>query len=204
MVNTAVSISENNTRKTRMLKMLDVGKTSKYYILSAFAGVSSAGSISAFSSNIVQGASNSQRIGDVIEITHMDLQLSWAFGDAFNRVRTLIIYVPGKTAINTVGDVLANGPLTGVGPDCFSFVQMGLLRMGAEVLYDNRAQVSQYWQPVQEDTIRIKINKKFVYQPSLTPSQNGEIFIVYISDSSVAPHPTAVQQGRVYFRDVTI
>jgi hypothetical protein len=167
-----------------------------------FVSVSNAGLLSPVSSNFAQGLGQAQRIGDSIDITHIDLKIGWQYGDVFNRGRTILLYCPGTPGTPVVTTYLQNGPLA-VAPDPFSFLMPGLVQSGVIVLYDNMFDVSQNYRPTQEDFVRIKVGRRFTYAPGTTTSINGEIYFLHISDSSAAPHPGAILNANFYFRDVT-
>ncbi len=152
------------------------------------------------SSTIGQGTSTTQRIGDTIELDHMDLKYSWSYADAFNRCRLMVIWQPGFASAPTVSTFLQNGPSGS--PDFLSFPPTALFRNGARVLYDEVVEVAQNWQSTQQRFLRIPIKQRITYNSGATTSLNGEIYFLSISDSSIGPNPIISMAARVYFRDV--
>jgi hypothetical protein len=156
-----------------------------------------------FSPLVSQGLATNNRIGDKIMLTNLEIKYSITAADQYNLVRVILIRVigVGNGIATTMGDFYDNGP-SGV-PDVYSMSYPYLQKATYQVLADNTDVVcAQSPNLTVFREFGIPMNFTIDYQYSTTTSRNGELVLIYLSDSSIAPNPQLNLNAVVWFRDL--
>lgn len=148
-------------------------------------GVSTGGAVVAPLSGIDQGPANNERVGCTLKLLSHRLNVSWDLGDSVNNVRWLMLYT--YAPILAVTDLFNN----------YSSMDVNATldrRVVSRVILDRRASMNSFY--AGQRTTKLfqdyrKDSKKIVYEENLTNTiTRGHFYLVYLSDSSIAPNPT--------------
>lgn len=154
-----------------------------------------------FGGAITQGIAAIQRVGDRININRVDGRLHMVVADTTNLMRVCIIYVKGYDIGGSFTNFFANG--TSGSPDVTSQFQPYGRGQAFEVMYDrtfNLCAQASNTQIVAD--FSCYVNRPIAYQPASPVSLAGNLYLIAMSDSSVAPHPLLAGTTRLYFSDL--
>lgn len=155
-------------------------------------GISNTGTIYSLSSTIAQGTSSLQRIGKEIALNTMIFRATARAIDTINSIRMIIFQFnrPGAPVVADVIQDTASVPwLSPINRDNTDFIT---------VLRDNLFTLSLVSNEVEHYKTYIKLKSKAQWNES-SVSDKGNIFMLVISDSSVATHPDFSFSSRVRF-----
>jgi hypothetical protein len=152
----------------------------------------------------VQGTTSETRTGDQITIEYLEVNFGSFYADNTNQLRVMLLQFHGPQATGfNLGNILANGPSTT--PDPLSLYVPYITNETFSVLYD-KLFVLNINSSLAQQCVRIKRLvpkiKKMGFTANTNSALQGQIFLVYISDSGVTPHPTLQFTCRTWFRDV--
>lgn len=162
-------------------------------------GVSTAGNIFQIG-EIAQGVSHDQRIGNQVELLTTNLRYMWALGDTgYNNGRLAIIKTRGPLAtLSSAFETTSFGTFGGV----YASWDYDIVE---KVYYDHNTSMNQ----LVSGARRQVFNKEYVKTPmelkfdtSVATSQLDFIYIVCVSDSLLAPHPSLNLVARTRYTDV--
>jgi hypothetical protein len=152
---------------------------------------------------IPQGLAADQRIGDKIMLTQAEIKYSITAADQYNLVRVILIRVigVGNGIATTMGDFFDNGP-SGV-PDVYSMSYPYLHNASYQVLFDNTDVVVLNSPNLTVNrSFGIPLNYPIDYQYSTTTNRAGELVLIWLSDSTLAPNPQLNMNLVVWFKDL--
>jgi len=163
-------------------------------------GVTNTGIYYSLAGAIGQGTASTARIGDIVFINRCDLRLSIQAGDTNNQVRAILLYSV-EPVITSPYDYLDNGPSAAY--DILSYWKPYLDGNVINVLYDKTWTLTDgaETQYVHEE-ISIPINKRIVYAFGTNTPLSGALYLMFFSDSGLAPHPQVNLNPRWWFRDL--
>ena len=123
--------------------------------------------------------------------------------DTTNLIRTTVVYVKGFDIGGTFSNFFANG-ISGA-PDVTSqFLPYGRGK-AFEVLYDKTTNLTANGSNAQIiQDISIPINRTITYQVGSPVSLAGNVYLLLMSDSNAAPHPSFKGTTRLYFKSITL
>jgi len=173
------------------------------YILGSFSGSVSNTAIVTPIAMPGYGTGSQNRVGDDIEIDHIDLRYFWYRGDpTYNVCRFTILQMKGDHGVPLAGELFAGGVYAPV--DVTSVLYP--YAPGREFL------------TIMDETFILQVNsdkserffsKKIIPKIKRTPFTpgtynpfNGLLVFVFMSDSGAIPHPTLDLVSNVWFRDV--
>lgn len=152
-------------------------------------------------SAIAQGDGDTNRNGDQLTLTSYELKYNWVQADTTNLVRTIIFqWLPNTSAgAPTVGSVLIAAPLgTATAPLA---VYDHDNRYNFRILYDKLHRLDAA-HVIQGNEIMITkfARNRIQFNGGATTGSN-RIYILIISDSAAAAHPTFYYDNKINFRD---
>ena len=153
---------------------------------------------------IAQGTTDGQRIGDKVKLRGIRLQMILNIGDVTQHIRIMIVQFRGNTqtaGAPTIGQVLVPTTLGTINAPIANRVWD--LTQQFNVLYDKIYTLEGVSKPVVHirRTISIKYAKRLIsYYQALTTGAN-KIYLMMVSDSGAATHPTAQFQIRLMYDD---
>lgn len=167
--------------------------------LTAYTTIDFNGSITNISA-VPQGDTDLSRDGDELYIRSMTVKFNWIVGDATNLVRTIVFQwlnnstptVSGTTGVlNAVG--LVGSPLEPYIHDQRSYFR---------ILYDKTFQLTtNHSQQMGTAYITKFPRKKISYSASGTTIVNGGLWLIFLSDSGAANHPSVIYKAKLNFID---
>jgi len=183
---------KNILYKNLELKSFDVGGNPT---------VSSAPSITKWFS-IPQGTGNSQRIANEITASHIMLSYSCLVGDAQNTIRFILFqwHDDDLSATPTAADILFLASSNDYTNAMYSFDN----RDKFKILYDKRHRVeaSGPGSVALAKNYRVKVPHKTIsYNGGGALTGKNMIYQLLVSDSTLTPHPTVMNCGRLLYRD---
>lgn len=162
--------------------------------------IDTTGIIIPLSPSIPQGFTESNRIGDIIQLKHLYFRYSLTYGDAYNVVRVLLIWQHGTPSTTpTLATFLDQGPSSA--PDVYSMSYPFLHGNQYEVLMDRSDVVQNPYQQIVDIAGNVPINRRIVYQYNTTTSLSGELWLVMLSDSSLTPNVRGIFNVSVTYSD---
>lgn len=152
---------------------------------------------------LAQGVGNSQRIGNQIDCSHMELSYELTTGDTTNVLRIIVFqWREDDIAIGPVyTDILyrpnSSVPYTNA---LYNFDNRGSYK----ILYDKK-----HFIDADNDVVSAFGHKKYIKIPHSKIDFNGAgattgknmIYVLSVSDSAAAAHPGFINQSRLYYRD---
>lgn len=154
--------------------------------------------------NIPQGTGNTQRIGNDINATHLELQYDITQADAFNRVRVIVFQwaLDDATAVPTINDILFVGAT-----NYFNALYNFDNRDKYKILHDRRyllenTSVGISSVPKSSPIYKLKIpHKQILFNGSGATTGRFMIYQLLCSDSASVPNPNVVTNIRLIYRD---
>jgi len=149
---------------------------------------------------VPQGVTEVTRIGDELLPKRLEIRMNFINADAYNMYRAIIFrWKQNDTVAPTVGGIIESS-----GPSTTQSVYVPLnvnTRSTFEVLYDKTFNTNAVSVANKFVKINLKLAKKKIeYSFSSTAGQN-KIYMLIISDSSTATHPTHIGYSRLIFTD---
>lgn len=168
----------------------------KYKDLGASDSVGITGTIQHLS-NIAQGSTYETHVGVQAKATSLQMRLTITAADSVNVVRIIIFrFFDGTTPVAT--DILQN-LVSSANLHPLSMLNMDN-RKTFQVLYDN-SYVVDTDDSILVDKFYIKRNMKLSWKED-NSRDVGHIYMLAISDSAIAAHPTLLWESRLRFTDV--
>lgn len=171
--------------------------------------------------NITQGASNFQRVGNEVTLSrirfHMTIAPSQGAGaDDYNRVRVIIFRWKEDDAINSptaINEILDNAS-SGAGLVGVDWPVNYQDRSDYEILYDkvhtlnpmfaftSAGAATTDWAQSDAKTIRVnkRLNHKVVFNGTATEG-HSKLYLLVMSDSSAPAHPSYGFAGQILYKD---
>lgn len=168
----------------------------KIYDVISYVSPTTAGIITDLST-ISQGVTAKDRVGDVIAPMYLDIRYVITDADTTQLFRVMIFKWHADDASDApqLNELLQDT----AGYGCISPLKWED-KERFTVLYDKRI-VIRLPSVIQEGhSKRIKISGKTNYNGSSTTG-SGHIYALFLSDSGVAPHPSILFYGRLYYKD---
>ena len=154
-----------------------------------------------FGGAVGQGLQVFQRIGDIIRISHVDFRIHMIVADVTNLLRFTLVYVHGFDIGAAFNNFFSNG-VSGA-PDVTSMFLPYARGKSFEVLYDRSYNLTQQSNNTQIITdFSVPVGRTISYQQSSPVSLAGNLYLIVMSDSSVAPHPNWQGTTRFWFSDL--
>jgi len=165
------------------------------------ATVDYAGTLDALSHKIVQGDSDTTRDGSEVTMTAVRMKGHWLLGDANNSCRVIIFQWNNNSALIApgVGDILTTFGAVGAAT-ALPFHNTNNFRILYDRIWELNAGAGQ---SVSFDfTLRGSRlgRKKILFNGSTVTCQNG-LYLLTISDSAAATHPSIIYDIRQEFKD---
>lgn len=192
------NVQPSKTFKTMVLKVLRGNIEPKYITASTTAQtVDWLGGLNSFT-DIVQGSAQTQRVGDELRLKSIDLRYQIACADTTQCMR-IIVFQWFQNTVPTVNNILYSNGTAQAPFGALNFEQ----RRNYRILYDRMHSLDIITEIQNGVHVRIwKIPKRnIVFTTTGTTVGNNKCYIYFISDSSVAPHPTLTWQIRVNYTD---
>jgi len=158
--------------------------------------------IATLSPLIIQGLQANQRIGDKIFLTQANFTYSITAGDNYNLVRVILLRVVGTPPSPiTMGDFFDNGP--SLAPDVYSQTYPYVHGKTYMVMYD-RTDVVCSASPnlTVHREFSVPLNFEIDYSASTNVSRAGDLVLITLSDSALAPNPQLNANLVVWYRDL--
>lgn len=197
------SFSKSNKQLKKVIKQVANQSGEKKYFTVYSGGPQTVDSIGVVTSisNIGQGDTDVTRDGDQVYLRSIELTWNAIVADTYNFLRLIIFqWMPASTP--TVSDILI--PATGNPEQNYQMPYNHDGRFNFRILYDRTLQVSQ-------DTYQSRqVTKKYIlkgfrhriqYQAGTTDG-NNKIYLLKISDSTAASHPTMMNVTKINFGDM--
>jgi hypothetical protein len=199
-------VISNNTQFTltndrKWLSLNEQQFRSKVYNYSQATTVAIGGNSYDLTGGIVQGNTVYQRVGDLVYLKRISFRSNFYQSDVVNLMRMILIYSPGIPS----GTSLATYLMPGVSgnPDITSFTVPYTRGIGFKILFD------QTWAMSQNSSVSmiatefsVPINLKTAYVQSSATVASGSLYMFWLSDSSVIPHPALNLNLRLEFMDL--
>lgn len=200
------SRSKKNTKvatKTYVKKILHKTNETKYYELGATPGnVDFNGSL-VLLTGLSQGTTDSQRIGDKINLRAFKIHYQLLVGDAYNTFRIIIFQWKPNTQLvtPTVANILVGTTVGTVNAPLANYVwdyqnQFIVLYDKLHVLDALNMSTKAY-----RKTVKLKFAKKTIEYYAASTAASNHLYMLCISDSGAAAHPTIQYQTRVMYDD---
>lgn len=179
----------------------------KYVDLTRAISASMTGQILSLCSTVLIGTGSvGNRIGNKIELTSIQARGQIGLADATNKVRMIVFQWAhnANAAFPVITDILDNVAYVGSYPVFapYAFNNSGSFHVIKDKTYvlDNTSRQTIHWK------FKIKASRipmrKLTYDNISNRPIEGEVFILWISDSGVAPHPNVDYISRAYYIDV--
>lgn len=147
---------------------------------------------------ITQGGADYQRNGDTIMPSSLYLRFYIGLGDTTNTIRYLVIRwnAPGTP---TIADILEATYIGAIQAPYSQTYHDG--RSDFNILWQH-TYVNHQYRPITVITKKILLkNHSIQYSAGTTTGKKGKLYLVGISDSTLAPHPTQDGSVRLNFTD---
>lgn len=167
-------------------------------------GFSNSGSTISYSgacvslSDIAQGAGDTARTGDQLNVVRLYLDYAIFPGDATNLVRVIIFqWKPIDTSAPAPSDILqsvgnAYAPLSTYNHDS---------RFQKHVLYDALHSVDTYHPQIKKKVIIKKFKPNRIQYTAGTVTGQNKIYLLTISDSAASTHPSISLHTKILYKD---
>lgn len=149
-----------------------------------------------------QGAGDSNRIGDKLELRGLRLRLAFQPGDSVNLLRMIIFQYRGNSTLHTpaINEVIQS-IYVGVDSPLAPFTHDYKNQFG--ILYDKTYALSSAATPliVINKKIKLKYAKKQVAFTAASTNGSNKLYMILVSDSSAIPHPQVNFISRLFYDD---
>lgn len=153
--------------------------------------------------NVSQGTGDSNRIGDEIKISALELRINALYGDTTNYLRIIVFQWLANDDISApiVGDVLYDASSSI--PYVLSYYNNDTLGSDYSVLYDKVHSLNNTYKTnfSQNIFIPMKYAKKKVQYVAGTTNGSHKLYILLCSDSGAIPHVTVNMVARLTYVD---
>lgn len=192
------------TAVTKIVKKVETKSSEKkFYDTDRLGSISTAGQVFSCLNGLAQGVTNVNRIGDKIQLTSFQVRGIVTAGDSYNFMRFILFQwaSDANTASPIVTDVLDGAAISsGSGITApYNMETSGTYKVIKDKVYyvdqdNNQAKFFKF------KTRKIS-QKMLKFSPSGNRPFKGEMFVIVISDSSAATHPSIEFITRTYFID---
>jgi hypothetical protein len=150
----------------------------------------------------VQGVGTYDRVGDQINIDHIEIFMWDVYGDAIGNVLRVVLIQTAGGFVPAALSNLFNWGSTGA-EDVTSLYLPFIKGREIRVLYDNlHSLVPNATSAIRTQHMTVKAKLKLVgFNPGIATNTNGDLYWIFISDSLVIPHPAMNLLMRVWFTD---
>lgn len=153
---------------------------------------------------IPQGSGNTQRIGNDITATHLELQYDITVADAFNKVRFIVFQwaVDDASEVPIMSDILFTGTT-----NYFNALYNFDNRDKYKILHDRRylvenSSVGSASIPKSSHIFKLKVpHKQILFNGAGATTGRYMIYQLLVSDSAAVPNPTVTTNIRLLYRD---
>lgn len=194
----------------KLIKQTTVKLAEKKYRLSTSNGgqtVDATGTVTCIS-NIPQGDSDEERIGDQIYLRSIEVMWDAVVYDTYNFLRLMIIQwfpqvtdTSGTSPISIANNILFDGTSD---VENYNMPYYHDNRYQFRVLYDKTITVNTDMPATRRHHFHITkgFKRKIQYYGSSTTNGMNQIFVIKISDSTAASHPTINSAFKLNFSDI--
>lgn len=189
--------------KSFVRKQIHKDDETKYFETSTVAQAIDFNGVTTDLTNIPQGQTDGTRIGDKIRLRGIRLQFILNIADTTQNVRIMIVQYKGNTQIaaTSISQVLVPTTLGTVNAPIANRVWD--MTNQFSILYDKLYTLTNVSTPIIH--VRKKVGIKYAkreinFYQALTTGSN-KIYLMMVSDSGAAPHPTIQYQMRVMYDD---
>ena len=149
---------------------------------------------------IAPGVAHDQRVGNQVELLTTNIRYMWALGDTgYNNGRLAVIKT--KTALPALSNAFETTSFAAFG-GVYASWDYDIVE---KVYYDENSTINQLISGARSQVFRkqyIKTPMELKFDTNVANSQLDFLYIIAVSDSSLAPHPTLNLVSRTRYTDV--
>lgn len=193
----------NRTQAVQVKKLITQNEEKKYFRPGVVAATSSITATLGSMSNVGQGVTDDDRVGNVIAPVYFKIKLDFTMADGTQRMRFIVFrWNENDTYVSpTAAKILSNGP-SGA-PDVYSYYNDDESQ-SFKILYDTTvigvSGASSTTLRVARER-KIPLSGKMKFSLDAVSTGTHKLYYLHISDSSAVTHPTVTWFGELCYTD---